>query len=143
MNTTSKPAHAVARWVAIAVGAVCSAAGFVAAGGPGVAGAAVGTLLVVAFLSTGIAPIFLARGAELGAGLGMAVLLLTYTLRLALALVAFVLISQADFADARWVGLTIVATALAWTAVHVWSAVQRSKTEPTIVPELSADERGE
>lgn len=134
---THRPAQATARRATLAAGAVCSLAGWLAAGNGGLAGGVVATLLVVAFLSSGLLPLLIAGNPALGAGLGLAVLLLTYTLRLALALMALVLISRADFADGRWLGLTIIACALTWSAVHVWSAVRASRTEPTVVPEPS------
>lgn len=129
-----RPSHRVARWWAIGAGVVCAAAGYVGAGASGMFGAAIGAALVVAFLSTGLIPVLIARDAQLTAGIGMALLLLTYTLRLALALAALVLLSRTDVADPQWLGATVVVTALTWLAIHVAHAVRRSKREPTVAP---------
>ncbi len=135
MRTPGVPAHRAARRWTLAAGGACSAAGGLTAGWGGLAGAVVATLIVVAFLSTGLVPVLVTGGIRLRAGAGLAVLLLTYTLRLALALLALALISRIDAVDARWLGVTIVATALTWSAAHVWHAVRRSATEPTVEPE--------
>lgn len=130
-----RKAHAVARRWTMAAGTLVALVGWVAAGTAGLAGGIAATVLVVAFLSTGLVPVLIAQGAHVGAGLGLAVLLLTYTLRLALALMALALITRADVVDVRWLGLTIIATALTWSAVHVWYSVRTSRTEVTITPE--------
>lgn len=135
---TTATSHVIARRWTLAAGLACSLAGWAAAGGEGLAGGLVATAIVVAFLTTGLIPIRITQGADVGAGLGLAVLLLTYTLRLALALMALVLIGQAGFADTRWLGVTIIACALSWSAVHVAHAVRASRHEPTVVPEPSA-----
>lgn len=128
-------AHVAARRWTLAAGAACSVAGGLAGGTGGLAGAVVATLIVVAFLSTGLVPVLVTGAVRLRPGLGLAVLLLTYTLRLALALLALALISRIDAVDGRWLGTTIVATALAWSAAHAWHAVRRARSEPTVVPE--------
>jgi hypothetical protein len=111
------------------------AAGWVIAGRPGLAGAAIATLIVVVFLSSGLAPVLIAGRPQVPPSIGLAVLLVTYTLRLALVLLAVALIMKADFIDVQWLGVTIVACALTWSAAHFWHAVRRSKTELTIEPE--------
>lgn len=137
------PAHTAARRWTLAVGAACAVAGGLASGVGGLAGAAVATLIVVAFLSTGLVPLLVTGGTRLRPGLGLAVLLLTYTLRLALALLALALIARIDAVDGRWLGVTIVATALAWSAAHVSHAVRRARREPTVVPEQSHEPDGD
>lgn len=134
MPQTRRGSHRVALWWALGAGAVCAGSAFLAAGTSGLIGAAIGSALVVAFLSTGPIPILLAGSGGVTAGMGAAVLLLTYTLRLALALVALVLLSQADVADQRWLGISVVVTALTWIAVHAAHAVLRSRHEPTVEP---------
>lgn len=138
---TTARSHVIARRWTLATGLACSLAGWAAAGGEGLAGGLVATASVVAFLTTGLIPIRITQGADVRAGLGLAVLLLTYTLRLALALMALALISQAGFADTRWLGVTIIACALSWSAVHVAHAVRASRHEPTVVPEPSGPQR--
>lgn len=140
---TTATSHVIARRWTLAAGLACSLAGWAAAGTDGLAGGLVATVIVVAFLTTGLIPIRITQGADVRAGLGLAVLLLTYTLRLALALMALALISQAGFADTRWLGMTIIACALSWSAVHVAHAVRASRHEPTVVPEPSATLRSD
>lgn len=131
---TRWPSHRVARWVTLAIGVVLSLVAWVAAGTEGLAGAAIATVVVVGFMSTGLIPMLLARGTPISAGVGAGMHLLTYTLRLAVALLVLVLVGRADFVDPQWVGVTIVATALTWTGVHVWHALRKSRNEPTIDP---------
>jgi hypothetical protein len=135
---TTATSHVIARRWTLAAGLACSLAGWAAAGADGLAGGLVATAIVVAFLTTGLIPIRITQGADVRAGLGLAVLLLTYTLRLALALMALALISRAGFADTRWLGVTIIACALSWSAAHVAHAVRASRREPTVVPEPTA-----
>lgn len=140
---TTATSHVIARRWTLAAGLACSLAGWAAAGADGLAAGLVATAIVVAFLTTGLIPIRITQGADVRAGLGLAVLLLTYTLRLALALMALALISQAGFADTRWLGVTIVVCALSWSAVHVAHSVRASRHEPTVVPEPSAPLRAD
>ncbi len=135
--TTTAMSHRTARRWTLVVGAASSLAGWLAAGTEGLAGGLVATAIVVGFLTSGLIPIRLTQGRDFRPGLGLAVLLLTYTLRLALALAALVLISRADFADARWLGVTVIACALTWSAVHVGHSIRASRHEPTVVPEPS------
>lgn len=135
---TTATSHRTARRWTLVAGLACSLAGWTAAGTEGLAGGLVATVIVVGFLTSGLIPIRVTQGADVRAGLGLAVLLLTYTLRLALALAALVLISRAGFADSRWLGVTIIACALCWSAVHVAHAVRASRHEPTVVPEPSS-----
>ncbi len=109
----------VARWAAVTVGAVCSVVGWFAVGVDGAVSAAVGALIVVGFFWSGTIPVVLTDRARLGPAGGLAVLLLTYTLRLAVVLLVLRLLSRVDFVDRRWLGGTIIACALTWTAVHV------------------------
>jgi hypothetical protein len=84
---------------------------------------------VVGFFWSGTIPVRLTDGARLGPAAGLAVLLLTYTLRLALVLVALRLLSRAEIVDRRWLGGTIIACALTWTAMHVGTAVRRNRLQ--------------
>jgi hypothetical protein len=124
-----------ARLWAAGAGALCALAGWFAAGTPALVAGASATLLVVAFLSTGVVPLLVAQRSPEYAGPGMIVLLLTYTLRLVLLLVAFVLLGRAGFVDERWLGGTVVVVALTWVVAQVAYAVKASRTELTVVPE--------
>jgi hypothetical protein len=118
--------HVLSRWATIVVGAVCSVVAWFAVGADGAASAAIGTLIVVGFLWSGTIPLVLTDGARLGPAAGLAVLLLTYTLRLAVVLLALRLLSRTDVVDRRSLGVTIIACALTWTAVHLGAATRRA-----------------
>lgn len=115
----TKAPHVAARRWAVGVGVACAAAGGIVAGTPGLVGASVGAVIVVAFLSSGRLPLLLTEWARLPASAGLGVLLLTYTFRLALALLALALLTRVESVDSRWLGGTIVACGLTWTLAHV------------------------
>ena len=92
------------------------------------ASAAVGAVLVVAFLAVGQVP--LAAAARGHAGLGAMLLLLGYLSRMLLGLVALLLLLNGDGLDRRAVGLTVMATGAAWTAGALWSMV---RWRPTMI----------
>jgi hypothetical protein len=98
----------VARWATVVVGATCSMVAWFVVGADGSASAAVGTVIVVGFFWSGTIPVVLTDSARLGAGAGLALLLL----------------SPADFVDRGWLGGTVIACALTWTAVHVGTATR-------------------
>lgn len=100
------------------VGALCAIPAGVAEGGRGVLSALLGTAVVLAFFWTGIVPILLARD-ETSKGLATGVLLLTYTLRLAVAVAVLRVAGRSDALSQRWVGLTVIGCALAWTVAQV------------------------
>jgi hypothetical protein len=113
----------VARWATVVVGATCSMVAWFVVGADGFASAAIGTVIVVGFFWSGTIPVVLTDSARLGAGAGLALLLLTYTLRLAVVLLLLRLLSRADFVDRGWLGGTVIACALTWTAVHTAAAI--------------------
>ena len=110
--------QAVARCATFVVGATCSMVAWFVVGADGSASAAIGTVIVVGFFWSGTIPVVLTDSARLGAGDGLALLLLTYTLRLAVVLLLLRLLSRADFVDRGWLGGTVIACALTWTAVR-------------------------
>jgi ATP synthase protein I len=114
----------VARWATVVVGATCSMVAWFVVGADGFASAAIGTVIVVGFFWSGTIPVVLTDSARLGAGAGLALLLLTYTLRLAVVLLLLRLLSRADFVDRGWLGGTVIACALTWTAVHIAAAIR-------------------
>jgi ATP synthase protein I len=111
--------QATARWSTVAVGALCSIVAWFAVGADGAVSAALATVIVVGFFWSGTIPVVLTDRARLGPAGGLAVLLLTYTLRLAVVLLVLRLLSRVEFVDRSWLGGTIIACALTWTAVHV------------------------
>ena len=112
------------RWAAPAAtllaGAACAVAGGVAEGGSGALSAALGAVVVLGFFGSGIVPLFVVRGEDDSSkGLATGILLLTYTLRLAVAVAVLRLGSAAESLDQRWLGLSVIACALAWTGGQV------------------------
>ena len=109
--------------------------GWLALGTSGLFSGALATVLVVAFLTTGLVPVKLIHRPQDYPGLSIAVLLLTYALRVVLVLMALSLLGRTDVADGRWLAVTIVAVALTWSGAHVVHAMRASRREVTIVPE--------
>jgi hypothetical protein len=108
-----------------AVGVLMALAGGLAAGASGAASALLGLLVVLGFFVTGIVPLLLVRGEdESSKGLATGILLLTYTLRLAVAVAVLRIGAAADSLDRRWLGLSVIACALAWTAGQVVRSVR-------------------
>jgi ATP synthase protein I len=116
------------RWGApaatLGAGAACAVAGGLAEGGSGALSAALGAVVVLGFFGSGIVPLLVVRGDdESSKGLATGILLLTYTLRLAVAVAVLRLGSAADALDQRWLGLSVIACALAWTGGQVVRAM--------------------
>jgi ATP synthase protein I len=113
---------AVATWVTLAAGLVCSLVAAVGGGTRALVSAVLATGLVLGFLWIGQLPVAAAsRGHR---ALGAALLLLGYTARVAVLLLAFRLFAGAEFLDRRTFGLTIIITALSWTGGGVWSLLR-------------------
>ncbi len=89
------------------------------AGAGGMLAAMVGGLVVAAFFTAGSVPLLLVGDLQIKVGAGLALLLLTYTLRLALVLLALTLLRRTDSLDALWLGLSIITSAVVWSAAHV------------------------
>jgi hypothetical protein len=113
------PAHVFARRATLAAGLLCSVVGWVAAGPEGLVSGLLATLLVVAFLWSGLVPLYVTRALESRVGVGLGVLLLTYTLRIALIVLVLRLAARSESLDGRWLGVTLIACALTLPAVHV------------------------
>jgi ATP synthase protein I len=116
------------RWGAAAAtllaGAACAIAGGVAEGGSGALSAALGAVVVLGFFGSGLVPLLVVRGDdESSKGLATGILLLTYTLRLAVAVAVLRVGSATDALDQRWLGLSVIACALAWTGGQVVRAM--------------------
>ena len=121
------PAHVFARRATLAVGLLCSVVAWVVAGPEGLVSGLLATLLVVAFLWSGLVPLYVTRALESRVGVGLSVLLLTYALRLALVLVILRVAARSEYLDGRWLGLTMIGCALIWTAVHVAVVVRADR----------------
>ena len=141
----SRPERSVllpATIVALASGVVCVAVAASLAGSAGALSACIATALVVLFLLVGQLPV--AQASRGRRGLGAALLLGGYTARIALVLLAFRVFYVADGVDREVLGLTVVATALAWTAGAVWAFLRWRPlyVEPEHV-QPDADDRSE
>ena len=120
------PPHVFARRATFVAGLLCSALAWVAAGPEGLVSGLLATLLVVAFFWSGLVPLYVTRALEAKVGVGLGVLLLTYTLRIALIVLVLRLAVRSESLDGRWLGVTLIACALTWTAVHVAVVVRTS-----------------
>jgi hypothetical protein len=108
-----------------AVGLVMAVAAGAAEGGSGALSALLGLLVVLGFFVTGIVPLLLVRGEDDSSkGLATGFLLLTYTLRLAVAVAVLRVGAAAGWLDRRWLGLSVIACALAWTTGQVVRGVR-------------------
>ncbi|TDE15026.1 hypothetical protein [Jiangella asiatica] len=113
-----RDASAPARAATAAVGLLCAVAGGVAAGGPGVVGGVLATVLVVAFFWSGLMPLALTERLSRGPLAAVGLLLLTYWVRLAAVLLTLYVAAELDVVDRRWTGMTLVACTLAFTVVY-------------------------
>ena len=124
----------------LGVGALCALAAGLLRGGAGLVGAAFAVGLVLAFLLVGQLPV--AQAARGRRRLGAALLVVLYLLRVLLLVLAYALVVASGDArlDREALGVTVVASALAWTAGTVWSAL---RWRPMVVePETPVARRG-
>ena len=120
------------------VGLPCMALAGLVRGGGGLVGALVGMGLVFAFLLIGQLPVSqVARGRR---KTGTTLLVVLYVARVVLLVVAYLLVISApeDVLDRTSLGLTVIASALGWTAGTVWAAL---RWRPMVVdPDAATDE---
>ena len=106
--------------VTVAVGIVAAIIGALVASDPGKAllGAAIGTVIVVAFFTVGQ----VAVGAVLrnAPQMAMSVALMVYLLKIGVLFIFIILFQGTTAFDTRVFALTIVACTLAWTVAEVW-----------------------
>jgi ATP synthase protein I len=106
--------------VTVAVGIVAALIGALVASDPGKAllGAAIGTVIVVAFFTVGQ----VAVGAVLrnAPQMAMSVALMVYLLKIGVLFIFIILFQGTTAFDTRVFALTIVACTLAWTVAEVW-----------------------
>jgi len=107
-------------------GLACATVASVAAADEGVLGAVLGTLLVVGFFVSGRVPLLLAHHGGLQVRAGVGLLLLTYTLRLAVALMVLAVAGQSEAISRRWLGISIIVSALAWSSLQLVSLLRAS-----------------
>ena len=116
--------------VAVATGAGCSLVGLLLRGWPGMLGGLLATGMVVGFLLVGQLPV--SQSVRGRSGLTVGLVLVLYVVRVLLLIVAYAVVVNvtADAVDGDVVGLTVIATALGWTAATVWTAVH---WRPTLI----------
>jgi ATP synthase protein I len=106
--------------VTVAVGIVAGVIGALVASDPGkaVLGAAIGTLIVVAFFTVGQVVV----GAVLRSApqMAMSVALMVYLLKIGVLFIFIILFQGTTAFDTKVFALTIVACTLAWTVAEVW-----------------------
>ena len=119
LTTTTAPALLrPATALALAAGLACALVAGLTSGGRGVLSAAAGVALALGFLWFGQLPVAqVARGRK---RLGTALLILGYTVRIAAVVLALRLVFDSPVLDRRVFGVSIVLTALAWTAGGLW-----------------------
>ena len=106
--------------VTVAVGIVAAVIGALVAPDPGKAllGAAIGTVIVVAFFTVGQVVV----GAVLRTApqMAMSVALMVYLVKIGILFIFIILFQGTTAFDTKVFALTIVACTLAWTAAEVW-----------------------
>ena len=99
-------------------------------GWPGLLGGLLATGMVLGFLLVGQLPV--SRPVRGRGGLAAALLVSLYAIRVLLLIAAYAVVVNiaAESVDRDVVGLTVIATAVAWTAATVWTALH---WKPTLV----------
>jgi len=108
--------------LSLAAGAVCVVVALAVAGGRAAASAAAGATMVVAFLAVGQVPV--AAAARGHRGMAAMLLLLGYLSRVMLLLLALLIVLRGEGLDRLPVGVSVMATAAAWTVGAVWAMVR-------------------
>lgn len=106
----------------------------VTAGQRGVLGAAIGTLLVMAFFGLGLYT--LGRVGERWPELFLGAAMATYTTQILLLMIPLVLLRDATFLHGRAFGLTILACLVAWLAGQTW---MQTRVKTPYVQPLSSE----
>jgi len=119
--------------LALGVGAGCVAVAGLVVGGRGALSAVAGTAVVLGFLWLGQLPV--AQAAQGRRQLAKALLILGLTLRMAVVFVALRVLMDFPVLDRRVLGVSIVLTALAWTAGATWTFARLRSV--TIEPDRS------
>ncbi|MGI9197358.1 MAG: hypothetical protein ACR2KE_07835 [Candidatus Nanopelagicales bacterium] len=106
--------------VTVAVGAIAAVIGALVAADAGKAllGAALGTLIVVAFFTVG--QIIVGNVLRTNPQMAMTVALMVYLIKIGVLLVFIILFQGTTAFDTKVFALTVLACTLAWTAAEVW-----------------------
>lgn len=111
----------------LAVGAVCAAVAWPAVGPGGAGGAAVATLVVLAFFGSGAVPLRLADQAHLPLRAGMGLVVLTYALRLVVVVGGLAVAATVPGLHHRTLGVTLIIVALVWPLARLAAMVASSQ----------------
>lgn len=116
--------------VTIVVGVVSTIVGTVMAGGKGLLGGLLGTVVVVGFFAAG--QLIVGRVLRTNPALGLNVALLVYIVQIGVLLVLLLVLKDASFFATKVFAFTVMACVLAWVLGSV-VAFARNR-QPTIVP---------
>jgi hypothetical protein len=108
--------------LSLVAGVGCVVGAAVAGGGRAAVSAAVGAAMVLAFLALGQVPV--AAAARGHRGMAAMLLLLGYLSRVMVLLLALLIVLNGEGLDRVPVGLSVMATAAAWTVGAVWAMVR-------------------
>jgi ATP synthase protein I len=123
--------------LSLVAGIGCVLVAVVVSDGATAAAAAVGSVLVVAFLAVGQVPI--AAAARGHSAMAALLLLLGYVSRVMVLLVALLVVLRGDGLDRVPLGVSVMVTAAAWTVGAVWSMV---RWQPVLIEPLPDTEPG-
>lgn len=106
--------------VTVAVGIVAAVIGALVASDPGKAllGAAIGTVIVVAFFTVG--QVVVGAALRTAPQMAMSVALMVYLVKIGILFIFIILFQGTTAFDTKVFALTIVACTLAWTVAEVW-----------------------
>jgi ATP synthase protein I len=147
MTTTDRPARGRTPAgttrplvVTVAIGLAVAAVAGPVSGAPAVTGVLVGLLLTCA--SLGLGSLVLAWVTEVSPAMSLVVALMTYTLQVVLLGAAYIVLRSSPEAreavDGTWLGLTVIATTLAWLTLQV-IGLMRSRQPYFDLPERAPD----
>ncbi|MFI0433375.1 MAG: hypothetical protein ACH36H_09550 [Candidatus Nanopelagicales bacterium] len=116
--------------VTLVVGVIATIAGTVLAGGKGLLGGILGTVVVVGFFAAG--QLIVGRVLRTNPALGLNVALLVYIVQIGVLLVLLLVLKNASFFAPKVFAFTVMACVLAWVLGSVFAFARHR--QPTIVP---------
>lgn len=116
--------------VTVVVGVLATIAGTIMAGGKGLLGGVLGTIVVVGFFTAG--QLIVGRVLRTNPALGLNVALLVYIVQIGVLLVLLLVLKNATFFAPKIFAFTVMACVLAWVLGSIAAFVRNR--QPTIVP---------
>jgi ATP synthase protein I len=104
--------------ITLVVGVICAIIGGVVAGGTGLLGGVLGTVLVIVFFSAGQAVV--GRTIKNNPQMALTVALTVYLVKIGILFVLLILLQDATWFNTKVFAITIVACTIAWTVAEVW-----------------------